>query len=90
MLKGHLPRVIYHQVYSYTKKTQQLYASERGGTRCEGSSSPEPPRRDTILREGDIMFLREGNVMFVREGNAQSSERALHLDAASVGVLTWR
>ena len=40
MLKGHLPSVVYHQVYKYTKEIYQrgYGATWRDGTRCEGST----------------------------------------------------
>jgi len=38
MLKGHLPRVIYHQVYSYTKITPSKRGLEEAGGRMRDIS----------------------------------------------------
>ena len=49
MLKGHLPRLIYYQVYLYTTKaTQQLYIVGAGLMQADGSGQQSaqisPPR----------------------------------------------
>ena len=48
MLKGHLPRVIYHQVYYYTQRNKALDIEAAGRTSAEsgrGVRAPAPAQR---------------------------------------------
>ena len=43
MLKGHLPRVIYHQVYQYTKKSEiPLYGHAELGEYLQTKGAADP------------------------------------------------
>ena len=62
MLKGHLPRVIYHRVYSYTKATplaERLIDACITQLKVQGPSSTCNDRKEEEDEEEDLSKVRE-------------------------------
>ena len=56
MLKGHLPRVIYHQVYLYTKITMEGGGDQRAGRVAADVSEASLPPWDHHKALGTVLL----------------------------------
>ena len=60
MLKGHLPRVIYHQVYQYTKKKMKPERKNPGVQESKGKGAGIVPRGQQALGPRCVPFNSMG------------------------------